>query len=81
MSFALTAGGALWDLETESRLVREIADLERRIEEARDLRSLYHDHLLRLLSYRLGQRRQALECLRTGHDPRTLAGLDLRPLR
>jgi hypothetical protein len=68
-------------LDAEARLTREVAELERRIDEVQDLRTVYHDHLLRLLEWRLGQRRQALERLRCGEGTLALAGLDPRALR
>jgi len=67
--------------DAEARLTREVADLERRLDEVQGLRTVYHDHLLRLLEYRLSERRRALERLRCGDGALALAGLDPHPLR
>jgi hypothetical protein len=77
----MAAEGYSAESETQSRIAREAEALERQIDEVRILRTVYHDHLLGLLSYRLSQRLQALERLGQGDGVRALATLDLRPLR
>jgi hypothetical protein len=69
------------DHDAERRLTREISELERRIAEVEDLRTIYHDHLMRLLHYRLRRRRDALERIRHGESIPVLGQPGLEPLR
>jgi hypothetical protein len=67
--------------DTETRLAREVAELEARVAETRGLGTIYRDHLLRLLEYRIGRRREAIERLRRGERPPVLAQLALERYR